>query len=41
MKYFTYDSLLDKKEMKKTCTDFKLIGKACLPEYRIDFTWYS
>ena len=41
MKYFAYGSLLDEAEMIKTCSDFKLIGKACLPGYRIDFTRYS
>ena len=41
MKYFAYGSLLDEAEMIKTCSGFKLIGKACLPGYRIDFTRYS
>ena len=39
--YFAYGSNLSEEQMKKRCPNSKLIGKAVLKGYKLDFTLYS
>lgn len=39
--YFAYGSNLSEEQMKKRCPDSKLIGKAVLKGYKLDFTIFS
>ncbi len=41
MLYFAYGSNLDQEQMRERCPDSKLVGKAVLKNYKLDFDIFS
>lgn len=41
MRYFAYGSNLNFTQMKKRCPSARLVGSACLPGFRLAFTYLS
>jgi len=39
--YFAYGSNLDADQMRERCPGSRALGRAALPDHRIDFTYYS